>query len=451
LSVRTRLTLVFAAAMAAVLAGVAIFVYARVHADLRGAVDMGLRSRAQVIAANASRAGTQIGAGPHSSRLIDPDEAFAQVLTTSGAIAETTPAVRRAPLVGRSLLRSLRGPTFVTRTPPGLDSSRLLVFPLSSGSSHGFAVVGATLSNSNDAAGTLATQLEIALPIALLASSCVAWLVSGAALRPVERMRRDADAITATDPSRRLPVPRTGDTLARLAVTLNATFDRLQTALEGERRFVDEASHELRTPLTILKAEVDSALAAPRSQRDLERALTSASQEVAHLVRIAEGLLVLARADNGHIPIHRERVSLPALLGESRATFAERAATAGVTIGIDATDATVHADRTRLRQALDNLIDNAMRHTPTGGTIQITATASPRHAEIAVADTGPGFTNDMLDRAFLPFASTTNESHGGAGLGLAVVAAIAKAHAGDARVQNLPSGGAQITITLADG
>jgi two-component system OmpR family sensor kinase len=436
--------------MAVVLAGVAVFVYGRVHADLRAAVDMGLRSRAQVIAVNAAHAGTRIGGGPHESRLIDPDEAFAQVLSTSGAIVETTPAVSGTPLVGPSLLRSVRGATFLTRTPAGLDSSRLLVIPLSAGSSHRFAVVGATLSNSNDAAGTLATQLEIALPVALLASSFVAWLLAGATLRPVERMRRQADAITATDLSRRLPVPPTGDTLARLAVTLNSTFDRLQAALEGERRFVDEASHELRTPLTILKAEVDTALAAPRSHEDLRRALTSASQEVDHLVRIAEGLLVLARADDGHIPIRREEISLAALLGETQAAFADRAAAAGVTVGVDAPDATIHVDRTRLRQALDNLLDNALRHTSAGGTVRITATVSPGHVLIAVADDGPGFTDDMLNRAFLPFASTTDESHGGAGLGLAIVAAIADAHAGDAKAENPPSGGARIAITLAE-
>jgi two-component system OmpR family sensor kinase len=436
--------------MAVVLAGVAIFVYGRVHADLRGAVDMGLRSRAQVIAVNASHADTRIGGGPRENRLIDPDEAFAQVLSTSGAIVQTTSAVSRAPLVDQSFLRGVRGATFLTRTPAGLDSSRLLVIPISSGSSHGFAVVGATLSNSNDAAATLATQLEIALPVALLASSLVAWLLAGATLRPVERMRREADAITATDLSRRLPVPPTSDTLAHLAVTLNATFDRLQAALEGERRFVDEASHELRTPLTVLKAEVDSALAAPRSHQDLERALASARQEVDHLVRIAESLLVLARANNGHIPIRREHVSLPALLGESRAAFAERAATAGVTVGVAAPDATLHVDHTRLRQALDNLLDNALRHTPPGGNVRITATVSPGNVLIAVADDGPGFTNDMLDRAFLPFARTTDESHDGAGLGLAIVAAIAEAHAGTARAENLPGGGARIAITLAD-
>lgn len=444
------MTVVFATAMAVVLAGVAIFVYARVRTDLRGAVDMGLRSRAQVVAANASHAGTRIGGGPSESRLIDPDEAFAQILSTSGAIVQTTPAVSGSPLVSRSFLRGVHSATFLTRTPAGLDSSRLLVIPIPAGSSHEFAVVGATLSDSNDAAETLATQLEIALPVALLASSLVAWLLAGATLRPVDRMRREADAITATDLSRRLPVPPTGDTLARLAVTLNATFDRLQTALEGERRFVDEASHELRTPLTILKAEVDSALAAPQSHQELERTLASASQEVDHLVRIAEGLLILARANDGHIPIRREEVSLPELLGESRAAFAERAAAAGVTVGIESPDATVHADRTRLRQALDNLLDNALRHTPAGGTVRLAATVSPSKLLITVTDDGPGFAHDMLSRAFLPFARTTDESHDGAGLGLAIVAAIAEAHTGDATAENLPGGGARITITLAD-
>jgi signal transduction histidine kinase len=434
--------------MAVVLLGVAGFVYAHVRADLRATVDMGLRSRAQVIGDNASHPGVRIGGGPGQHRLIDADEAFAQVLTAAGQVAETTPAVREAPLVSPTLLATVHGPTFVNVTPPGLDPARLLVVKLAAGSTRGYAVVGATLSNSQDALGTLVTQLEIALPAALLISTAVVWFVAGAALRPVERMRRQAEDISATDPTRRLPIPRTNDTLARLATTLNTTFDRLQAALERERSFVNEASHELRTPLTILKAEIDSALARPATPDQLHQALRSANEEVEHLVRIAEGLLVLARAGNGRIPIYAEDVDLRTLIDTSLAAFAVRAAARDVALDAHSSDAVVHLDPTRTRQALDNLIDNAIRHSRPGGAVCVRATAEDGHVTVVVQDDGEGFEPGLLDRPFQAFHRGRRTTYPGSGLGLAIVAAVADAHHGTAIAENPAGGGARITLTL---
>jgi two-component system OmpR family sensor kinase len=273
-------------------------------------------------------------------------------------------------------------------------------------------------------------------------------VLAGAALRPVERMRRQAAAITASDPGARLPVPASGDALARLATTVNATFDRLQVALERERRFVDDASHELRTPLTVLKAEVDSALEAPRSHVELERALRAASDEVEHLVRIAEGLLVLARSRDGNVPVRPEDTPLLELLDASRCAFAARAATAGVCIEVRAPERVVRVDPTRIRQALDNLVDNALHHTPAGGTIGIDAAVAGEIVTIAVRDAGPGFDRQVLERGFRPFTRSPSPGYDGSGLGLAIVSAIARAHGGGARAENLAGGGAQVTIVL---
>ena len=233
-SLRVRLTLAFAAGMAVVLTGVAVFVYLNLRTDLRASVDSGLQSRAQVIAANAAHADPSLGG---RRRLIDADEAFAQVLTPSGRIVETTPAVAGAALVPAGDLASLGRPTFVDDRPAGLDPSRLLIVPVTAAGHRVFVVVGATLSDSQEALDQALTRFAVAFPVALLLSSLIGWLLAGAALRPVERMRREAEAISASDPTRRLPVPRTDDTLARLADTLNVTFDRLQAALERERRF----------------------------------------------------------------------------------------------------------------------------------------------------------------------------------------------------------------------
>ena len=308
--------------------------------------------------------------------------------------------------------------------------------------------MGATLSDSQEALHTALVRFAIAFPVALILSSLIGWLLAGAALRPVERMRREAAAISASDPTHRLPVPMTDDTLGRLAVTLNLTFDRLQEALERERRFVDDASHELRTPLTILKAEVDSALTGQRSPEDLRGALVGASAEVNHLVRVAEGLLVLARAERGQIPTHRSPVSLPSLVEESRHAFASTADAAGVTLEAEALDAIVELDGTRVRQALDNLIDNALRHTPPGGVVEVTAAVNDGTVTIEVDDTGTGFDPAELDAVFQPFNRGRDAVHEGSGLGLAIVRAIAEAHGGTVAAANRPSAGARVALTL---
>src|SRR5205085_9263404 len=143
------------------------------------------------------------------------------------------------------------------------------------------------------------------------------WLLAGAALRPVERMRREADAISLAEPSRRLPIPPTRDELARLGSTLNSMLDRLHHSLQREQRFLDEASHELRTPLGVLRMELDLALSRARTPEELHEALRSASRETDRLVRLAEDLLVLSRERNGSIPVHRRETSMRDLLEQA--------------------------------------------------------------------------------------------------------------------------------------
>jgi len=446
---RARLALAFAAGMAVVLAGVAAFVYVQLRGDLLYAVDTGLQSRAQVIIANAHRTGPALGG--HTRHLIDADEAFAQVLTSTGRIVEATPAVAARPLVDAQVLRGAVRPKFVDRRPRGLDPARLLVVPTTVRGRPAFVIVGGTLSDAREALGRVLRLFAIAFPAALAICSLIGWILAGAALRPVERMRREAEAISATDIDRRLPVPATDGTLARLAVTLNRTFDRLQAAIERERRFVDDASHELRTPLTVLKAEIDAALAGDRTRTTLEHSLQSAAEEVDHLVRIAENMLVLARSQHGAIAIHRALEPLADILEQGRRSLSERAANAGVGIDVDAADALVCVDRTRIRQALDNLVDNAIRHSPPGGRIRIAGRVSAGTLSIAVADDGPGFEPGMLERAFDPFTRGAGATYDGSGLGLGIVSVIAAAHRGRVAVANTPDGGAVVTLEVACG
>ena len=448
LPLRLRLTLVFSIGMAIVLLGLGTFAYLRVSDALLASVDAGLRSRAQVLA-NAVGSVDARNVVTANGKLIDPDEAFAQILDASGQIVEASSAVSDRPLLSASELNLLTEPIFSTRQlNPQDDPVRLLAVGVS-GSPRRVVVVGATLGDVIEATQRFLLVMGTIGPLAILITAGAGWLLAGAALRPVEQMRREAAAVSASEPTRRLPVPQTGDELARLATTLNSMLDRLQEAMERERRFVDDASHELRTPIATLRAGIDLALTRRREAPELEATLRSAQEDVLRLQRLADDLLLLARTRGGRIPVHREETSLAALTTRSARSVESQAAAAGVIIEVEPSDETVAVDPDRMEQALRNLLENAIRYTPPGGVVRVSARRVKGFARFVVADSGPGFRPDLLAKAFEPFTRGEAEAAGptGAGLGLSIVRAVAEAHGGSASAENTPAG-ARVTLEV---
>ncbi len=450
LHLRTRLTLAFAAGMAVVLAALAAFLYARVAHDLSAGIDMQLRSRAQVVlGAIREHHPSLIRA---ESKLIDPDEAFAQVLTASGRTVDSSSAVAGAPMLRPDVLRTLRAPEFFTALVVGVDDpARLLAIPRGRGSHRVVVVLGATLGDRNDALAGLVVALSVGGPVALALVSWAGWLLAGAALRPVDHMAREAAAISLSEPGRRLPVAPTGDELANLGHTLNEMLARLEDSLHREQRFLDRASHELRTPLSVLRMELDLALAKARTEEELRTAVQNASAETDRLVRLAQDLLVLSRARRGALPVHRREVRLDELTRRVGDAHRARAEAVGVDMRIECEDGLLaRLDPERVRQALDDLLDNALRHSLPGGTITVSAARSDGLVRISVRDTGPGFPPDMLADA-LPMLDPSTDGDGARspGLGLPIASAIATAHGGALRLENLPDGGACAALELS--
>jgi len=187
------------------------------------------------------------------------------------------------------------------------------------------------------------------------------WLLTGAALDPVTRMRRRLEEITGHDTDSRLPVPATGDEIAALAITMNGLLERLQLALARQRAFTADAGHELRTPLTALKAELELA-GRPRRSRAAPAAVGAAASDTDRLIRLAEDLLRLAGTDEGTASLAWERTDISSELHAATHRFASRAADRHVAISVRATGPmVVIADPRRVRQVLDNLLDNALR------------------------------------------------------------------------------------------
>jgi heavy metal sensor kinase len=448
--IRIRVTLAFAVVMALLLAGLGAFIYGRVDSQLNETIDQGLQGRMS----EAVRITRQ--SDPDELRegrlLAESEESFGQILTTSGSVLDTTSQLGPEPaLDSADRARAANAPVFVERD--GLPASdapaRLLAAPVSSEGNRLIVVVGTALDDRDDELATLARVLLIGGPVALLLASLAGYAAIGAALRPVERMRRRAAEISGGEADERLPVPDAEDELRRLGETLNSMLARLNSTLERERRFVDDASHELRTPLALHKTELEVALRHATSADDLRAAIGSAIEEVDRLIGLAEDLLVVARAQEGGLELHRERVDADRLLEAVATRFEARAAEAGRSIEVaDSKPATaIDVDRVRLEQALTNVVDNALRHG--GGDVHLDARRADGSVELHVTDSGAGFPAGFVARAFERFSrADAARAGGGTGLGLAIVETIASAHGGTAHATNRPGGGADVWITL---
>jgi signal transduction histidine kinase len=308
-------------------------------------------------------------------------------------------------------------------------------------------VVGAAVDDRNSQLQTLAVLLGISGPIALLLASLAGYGVAAAALRPVDAMRRKADEITEADPSGRLPVRGANDEIARLGATLNRMLARLEKAFERERDFVADASHELRTPLAILRMEIELALRGERPAAELRAALVSAAEETDRLAELADSLLLIARADGGQLGLARSQLDSGQLLSDVQRRFQPRAGEAGRRIEVTGSRQPLNADRSRIDQALNNLVENALQHG--AGTIELFVDVVGRTLQLHVRDEGPGLPHHFIDDPFERFArADPGRGRGGAGLGLSIVQVIARAHGGEAGVTNHADGGADVWIGL---
>ncbi len=378
-------------------------------------------------------------------------EYVAQYIDASGRVRAASPDAGQVPLLSPASQRAARhGPVTLTTT---FDEGSARVTAASLPSRPAWvAVTGVSLESANSTVSAVVTRLAIGGSAFVLIAAVGAYFLARAALAPVERLRRQAAAISAADPSARLLVPRTRDEIAALAGTMNSLLARLHSALARQRSFVADASHELRTPFAVLRGELELAAKPGRSREELTEAVAAASEEAARLSRITDDLLLLARSDEDQLTVRTEPTDLAAVLSRSAQQAAQRSADAGVSCLVSVPAGLVAiVDPGRIRQAVDNLVDNSLRFAPAGTPIGISATASGTDLTIAVTDAGPGFPADYLQHAFERFRrpdSGRARADGGAGLGLAIVLAIARAHGGTVTVGNRPEGGAIVQLEL---
>jgi signal transduction histidine kinase len=283
-----------------------------------------------------------------------------------------------------------------------------------------------------------------------VASIGVGWSVSGRVLRPIERITDVARDIQATDLSRRINLEGPDDELKQLADTFDGMLGRIDEAFESQREFIHEASHELRNPLAVIRTNLDVTLADPDAdEEDLRHTAEVVQKSTERMSRLVDDLLVYAR--KGRLSLERERVDAGVVVHEAAEEFAAPAEARGVTIECETEpDLFVEADRLALRQGLANLIANALRVSPEGSTVRLTAGRKPSWIWMGVEDQGPGIAEDDQDRVFQRFWRADGEGHeaGRSGLGLTIVRQIAEAHGGEVRLVSTPGQGAAFAIWL---
>ncbi|HSU52757.1 MAG TPA: ATP-binding protein, partial [Candidatus Dormibacteraeota bacterium] len=278
------------------------------------------------------------------------------------------------------------------------------------------------------------------------------YLLVRRALAPVDQIAASAERISSQSLSERLPVPQTGDELERLSVALNHMIERLDQALQHSRRFVADASHELRTPLTVLRGEIESFVQESRLAPEWREGLGSALEELERLVNIVEGLFAISRLDAGEAQAESVPFNLSQLITGTAEQMGLLAEDKKIKVTCNgAANVWVQGDRSRMKQVVVNLLDNAIKYTPAEGAVSLSVTASGGMAVLEVADNGIGIPKPSLPKVFERFYrvdEARSREQGGAGLGLSIVRSICAAHNGRVEALSTPGQGSIFRVEL---
>ncbi|HEY7547548.1 MAG TPA: ATP-binding protein, partial [Blastocatellia bacterium] len=299
---------------------------------------------------------------------------------------------------------------------------------------------------------TIKRTIYLWLPVTLIVAGIGGFLLAGKSLSPVVAMSEQAARISSTNLHDRLKVKNSRDELGRLARVFNDLLSRLDQSFDRLLTFMADASHELRTPLAVIRGEADVALSQDRDSDEYKEALTVIQDEAARLSHIVNDMLSLARADAGQSPLNREEFYLNDLVDECCKSARILASSKGITIrSTPSTDMAFRGDQEMLRRLMMNLLDNAIKYTPLGGSVEVRVKQRPGEAEIEVSDTGIGIETEAAARVFERFYradKARSRAEGGSGLGLSIAKWAAEAHGGSIHLTSQPGRGSTFTVRL---
>ena len=474
-TIRGRLTAWYSIALALTLAAFAAVLYGARRAASYQDLDQRIQSEAALtggILTESYRARGVLVRGDTAGRpVLIPDLAalleavpdYLIITARDGSLLFASPDARALTFQQVEQLRLVAAAPISGRTsgalrlePDGPKLHYALRYVTDAGPQFGAILAGANLRTAELSAEQLLSTIALILPLGLVAALLMGSWIARRALAPVDRIITEVREITdGRSLHRRLAEPMVKDELGRLTETLNQMMTRLERSFAALRRFTADASHELKTPLTVLRAGVERAITMPSLPSEALAALEETLQEINRMTELVEALLMLARADEGTAPLHRETVDLRAIVEETGETGELLAAEAGVNMEVatPADPVIVPVDASRIRQLILNLLTNAVKYTPAGGSVRLQLGPSNGRVTLTVADSGVGIAPGDLPHIFDRFwradsARTRTGERSGTGLGLAICKWIAEAHGGTIDVQSRPGRGTTFTVTL---
>jgi len=439
---RSTIAAVLVVAIALVGGGITLVVVLRVA--LTNTVEQSVQQRARDVAAQI--ADEDIEAATPTIDAATGDGTLVQIVNSIGAVVASSPSISGKPAIPVAAPGGSE-PTSSQVQLPFVNNDAYLVAAVAAQAKDDVVTVitAQSLVQVQQVYTLVGWLLVLGSPFLLAAVGAVTWAAVGRSLRSVDRIRDRVEMIGASDLHERVPVPAAEDEIAALATTMNHMLSRLETSASTQRRFIADASHELRSPLTSMRASLDVAQSIGGTEAWVE-AEPVLSDEVDRMTRLVGDLLLLARADEGAIPLHRVHVDLDDLVtSEARRLRAQT----DLTITTHIEPIQIVADPERLAQALRNLVDNAVRFA--SHEVHLGVTATKAGALMSVADDGPGIPaserESVLDR-FVRLDDHRARDHGGAGLGLAIASEIARLHGGRIEIGASGLGGAQVSVLL---
>lgn len=475
-SIRGRLAIWYAVALGATIFGFAGVVYLVQRAQSSAELDNRVRLETDLIAAilaESYRAGENVvirepvtrepSLAPDVAALFEGVEGFVMILLQDGGVLFVSREARALTFPAFPQLSDLVGQPGASGTfgmidlGPALGKVRYLVRPVTdAGPDVGRVVVGVSTAGADLGPQRLGAAMLLIAPLIIGVSTLIGYALVGRTLKPVDSIVDEVEAITdGRSLHRRLAELTTDDELARLTTTLNQMLARLERSFMLLRRFTADASHELKTPLTVLRSGIERAITHPGAPADLLEVLEESLVELNRMAEMVDSLLTLARVDEGRAPLHLDEVDLRELLSEvaETASILGEQATVEVAVHVPVEPVVVQVDRSRIWQLLMNLLTNAIKYTPAGGSVWINSATPDEQVVLSVRDTGVGIAPGDLPHVFDRFwradpARSRAGQRPGAGLGLAICKWIAEAHGGSIAVQSRPGRGTVFTVTL---
>jgi heavy metal sensor kinase len=454
-SVRTRLTLWYAAVLALSLIAFAFIIYYAAASIFYERQDESLRSTAKTVASAYMEELEEVHSVAKANEVVLRELVFpsryVEITDDNGkAIAWSVNFSGNGLSIPAAVLVNSRERSIDYVSLSGL---RVAVVPLSSNRQLGFAAVAEPLSVIDEGLRRLRLNFFAGVPLILLLASVGGYFLARKSLAPIDLMNRQTQRITAENLSARLDVTNPRDEPGRLGATINGLLARLEESFKQQQRFIADASHELRTPLAVLRGETEVALEKERGPEDYRQSLSLIKEEAERLSRIVEDLFILAQQPIDAPTLIKKPIRLNKIVDDCVRAAQVLAARKALRLSMNggSPSLTLNGDEELLKRMLLNLLDNAVKYTSEGGQISVELSALDGHARIVVRDTGPGIPEKdqpyIFDR-FYRVDTARSRAMGGAGLGLSIAHLIVKAHGGEIGVASAPGRGSVFTVEL---